>query len=157
MKHTIGIEPKTLGRAIRPPKHENIVLPDRNSFEIANRVSLMQHAKEIPALADPAGVKPMSVIDEIMLSLTWNNPDLADIPVLGASTAEQTREKQESPREVAIEQNAATASVDNFLMPPSLEAMVSPSMDEHLRNARSLYKMAISKSLRKSITLSPGN
>ncbi len=153
----IGIETKMLGRAIRPPKHENIVLPDRKAFEINSRVSLAQHAKEIPALADTANVKPMSVIDEIMLSLTWNNPALADVPVLGASTAEQPREKQESPREAAIEQNAATASVDTFLAAPSLDAMVSPSMDEHLRNARSLYKMAISKSLRNSITLSRGN
>ncbi|MEX2684262.1 MAG: hypothetical protein Q6373_022010, partial [Candidatus Sigynarchaeota archaeon] len=62
-----------------------------------------------------------------------------------------------NPREAAIEQNAATAIVDNFLAPPSLEAMVSPSLDEHMRNARSLYKMAISKSLRKSITLNPSN
>jgi hypothetical protein len=153
----IGIESKTLGRAIRPPKHENIVLPDRKAFETSNHLSLAQHAKEIPALADTAGARPMSVIDEIMLNLAWNNPALADVPVLGASTVEQPRERQTSPREAAIEQNAATATVDTFLMPPSLEAMVSPSMDEHLRNARSLYKMAISKSLRKSINLSPGN
>jgi hypothetical protein len=157
MRPTIGIEPKTLGKAIRPPKHENFVLPDRKAFETTNHVSLEQHAKEIPSLADPASVKKVSVIDEIMLSLAWNNPALADIPVLGASTVDQPCEKHESAREVAIEQNAATSSVDNFLMPPSLEAMVSPSLDEHLRNARSLYKMAISQSLRKSISLNPGN
>ncbi len=153
----IGIEQRTLGRAIRPPKRDNFVLPDRKSFEISSHVSLAQHATEVPALADPAGVKAISVIDEIMLSLTWNNPALSDVPVLGASTAQQPREKQESPREAAIEQNAATAIVDTFLAPPSLEAMVSPSLDGHMRNARSLYKVAISKSLRKSITLNPGN
>ncbi|MEX2754970.1 MAG: hypothetical protein Q6365_006220 [Candidatus Sigynarchaeota archaeon] len=153
----IGIEQRTLGRAIRPPKRDNIVLPDRQTIETFTHVSLARHAKDIPALADPTGVKTMSVIDEIMLSLAWNNPALSDIPVLGASTTQQAHEHQDNPREAAIEQNAATAIVDNFLAPPSLEAMVSPSLDEHMRNARSLYKMAISKSLRKSITLNPSN
>nr|MDO8083888.1 hypothetical protein [Candidatus Sigynarchaeum springense] len=143
----IGIEQRTLGRAMRPPKPDNIVLPDRQAFETLNHVSLARHAKEIPALADPSGVKAMSVIDEIILSLAWNNAALSDIPVLGASTAQQAQEKQESQSEVAIEQNAAIAIVDNFLSPPSLESMVSTSLDEHLRNARSLYKMAISKSI----------
>lgn len=154
----IGIESKTLGKAIRPPKQEKFVLPDKSTFQATNRVSLAQHAKEIPTFADPAAAKPISVIDEIMLSLAWNNPALADIPVLGASTVEQPHDHDADPRKVSIEQgDAASSSVDMFLAAPSLEAMVSPSMDEHLRNARSLYKMAISKSLRKSISLGPGN
>ncbi|NMC07085.1 MAG: hypothetical protein GYA24_17850 [Candidatus Lokiarchaeota archaeon] len=160
----LGIEPKTLGKAIRPPKQDNFVLPDKSTFQATTRVSLVQHVKDIPALADPSPVtaRPVSIIDEIMLSLAWNNPALSDIPVLGASTAEQPREHDASmatgTREVSIEQgDASSSSIDSFLAPPSLEAMVSPSMDEHMRNARSLYKMAISKSLRKSISLGPGN
>ncbi|MBN2150911.1 MAG: hypothetical protein JW839_05685 [Candidatus Lokiarchaeota archaeon] len=153
----IAIEQRTLGKAIRPPRRENVVLPDRRSFETSSHVSLGDHTKEIPALAEPTGAKAISVIDEIMLSLAWNNPALSDVPVLGASTAGQSQGMQDSPGEAAIEQSAAAGIVDNFLTPPSLEAMVSPSLDEHLRNARSLYKMAISKSLRKSITLSPNN
>nr|MDO8112715.1 hypothetical protein [Candidatus Sigynarchaeota archaeon] len=152
------IELKPL-KAIRSPKQDHFTLPDRKEIESAKHISLSQHFKEIPALKESSDVKGTSVIDDILLSLVWNNPVLSDIPVLGASTVDQPKGKKDAAsRAAVVEEVNASNAVEQFLKPQvSLESLVSPSSDESLRNARSLYKIAISKTLRNTVNLNHGN
>ena len=146
-------------RAIRPPRQENFTLPDRNAIIGVKHASIANEFKEIPALKDHGDVKKMTVIDDVLLSLAWNNPALADIPVLEASNDNHSKNKNGiAKQEPVIADASAVTSVEQFLKPAiSLDSLVSPSIDEQMRNAHSLYKIAISTSLRKSMNLTRKN
>ncbi len=155
----IGIAELKPLRAIRPPRQEGFTLPDRKIIESMKQASLSMEFNEIPSLKDSNDAKKMSAIDDILLSLAWNNPELADIPVLEASNDDHSRKKSSITQQnhVIADTNAVT-SVEQFLKPSiTMDSLVSPSTDEQMRNAHSLYKIAISSSLRKSITLTRGN
>ena len=146
-------------KAIRPPRQEGFSLPDRKAIEGIKQASLAQEFKDIPSLKESDDVKKMSVIDDILLSLAWNNPVLADIPVLTASNDGHSKNKRDVTKQdpVVADANAIT-SVEQFLKPSiEMDSLVSPSPDEQLRNAHSLYKIALSAGLRKSVTLTRGN
>jgi hypothetical protein len=146
-------------RAIRPPRQDGITLPDRKAIEGFKQVSLAQEIKDVPSLKEANDVKKLSAIDDILLSLAWNNPVLSDIPVLGASSDSHSKNKTIISKQDAMVADAnASKSIEQFLKPSiSLDSLVSPSADEQMRNANSLYKIAISQNLRKSVTLSRKN
>lgn len=146
-------------KAIRPPRQENFSLPDRKAIEGFKQASLAQEFKAIPSLKESGDAKKMSVIDDILLSLAWNNPMLSDIPVLTANNDSQSKNKSGVAKQDPVVADASAGnSVEQFLKPAiAPDSLVSPSPDEQFRNVHSLYKIAISSSLRKSVSLKKGN
>ncbi|HME54952.1 MAG TPA: hypothetical protein VKM55_22290 [Candidatus Lokiarchaeia archaeon] len=146
-------------RAIRPQRQDGFALPDRKVIEGFKQASLAQEFKDIPSLNELGDAKKISAIDDILLSLAWNNPGLSDIPVLTASNEGHAKNRSGVTKQDPVVADAsAVTSVEQFLKPDiALDSLVSPSADEQLRNAHSLYKIAISSSLRKSFTLKRDN
>ena len=140
----------TLPKPTRPARRAP-ALPARDTVTAYHESPLLAAFAAIPGLDAPGGEVRLSPIDEILLSLSWNHPELRDVPVLGASVQHAPRagEKQ---RDASFETRDAPGEVDQFLhQASSMDAMVMPSEENHARNVSSLYRAAIGAGLRKSL------
>jgi TusA-related sulfurtransferase len=140
-----------LGKAIRPAKQAGpAILPDRESFDAAKKPDILTALKDVPSIEDHQTVThELTITDNILLSLVWNNPALSDVPILDASLPEM---HAGNVVEVIVNDAGSEMSMKSFLNPNTEEsALVNPSEEAQLRNASSLYRMAISSSLAKSL------
>lgn len=140
-----------LGRPTRPPRQGAPALPPRQKIAEYHDSPLLAAFTAMPGLGARGPDARLNPIDEILLSLAWNQPGLDEVPVLGASVGTVPGSGDaRGRREATVEQQGP--AVDQFLhQGASIEAMVMPSEEAHARNLSSLYKAAVHAGLRKSM------
>jgi len=145
------IELPKLGKAIRPPKHAGpAILPDRESFAASQQPDILSALKDVPSIKDHhPETHELTITDKVLLSLVWNNPALSNIPILDASLPDK---HSGNVVEVIVNDSGGEMSMKSFLNPNTTnDSLVNPSEEVQFRNASSLYRMAISSSLAKSL------
>ncbi len=142
-------------RVIRPPKQTPFSLPDKNSIISFKNSPMLNALSVIPSL-DGTVEKKSHVMNDILLSLVWNNPIFEDIPEMGSSSNGTTTSQNEGLQGDdldAVDETSLECGSIPLMHPASPEMLVIPSQELHARNASSLYKAAIYSNLRRDLFL----
>ena len=137
----------------------------RSGFEVAvvdhtgidiiayKKSPLFKVLDSIPSMNGEESMKDTSITDDIIMSMMWNNPIFSDLPVIGASVAEEqsvTYEPYEEDEDEAALPDAADFLIDQFLRPRTSNSM-EPSKEAKMRSINSLCKAAINRNLSRNL------
>ncbi|MFX0101186.1 MAG: hypothetical protein ACFFCS_16545 [Candidatus Hodarchaeota archaeon] len=143
-------------KIIKDPKKDLISpLPSKNEIMAYKKSPLFKLLDTIPTLNGENSVKNTSITDDLILSMVWNNPVFSDLPVIGASVAEEqsiTYEPLDEDEEDAGLPDAADFLIDQFLRPKSSNSM-EQSKEARMRSINSLCKAAINRNLSRTLKL----
>ena len=144
-------------KVLRDPKEDKITpLPNKNDILAYKKSPLFKLLDSIPSVNGEKHVRDTSITDDIILSMVWNNPVFSDLPVIGASVAEEQSMTYEPYDETEEDDDslpdAADFLIDQFLRPRTSNSM-EPSREARMRSIGSLCKAAINKNLSRNIEL----
>ncbi|MHA1681626.1 MAG: hypothetical protein ACTSUE_11500 [Promethearchaeota archaeon] len=139
-------------RAMRPPKTISLnQLPSREDLIVRKKSPLTDYLNNAGENLQSIPTKSLTITDEILLSLVWNNALLQDIPIIGASNSEQADAKKGGSKKIEDRGSDETPvnSIDGFLRPMAVpEMMVNPNFEAMVKNNSSLLKYAVNSGLR---------
>ena len=143
-------------KVIRDPKEDlHKPLPSKKEIQNYKNSPLFKVLDSIPSLNGKDAGKNTSITDDIILSMIWNNPVFSDLPVIGASVAEEqsmTYEPYDKDDDEESLPDAADFLIDQFLRPRTSNSMEA-SKEARMRSINSLCKAAINRNLSRNIKL----